>query len=89
MKQTMMLLERREAEINELRVTLAKLRAEVAAGIGPLSLVAKLAAVVVHADEATGARGTEADFMALRQVVEDREVQAWLKAIGPLAPVKR
>jgi len=54
-----------------------------------VSLAAKLAAAVVHGDELTGPRGHVFDVKALRTVVEDLEVVAWIKELGPLAPVKR
>jgi len=54
-----------------------------------VSLAAKLAAAVVHGDELTGPGGHDFDRMALRTVFEDPEVVAWIKEMGPLAPVKR
>jgi hypothetical protein len=52
-------------------------------------LAAKLAAIVVHADEGTSSRGHHFDIAALRALVASSDVQAWLKALGPLAPEKR
>lgn len=56
----------------------------------PLSLVTKLASIVVHADEWTDpARAHTFDRMALRGLVEDPEVREWVERLGPLAPAKR
>ena len=54
------------------------------------SLAGKLAGCVVHADELFSADGRQVfDEAALLTVVRDPEVQAWVKTLGPLAPVKR
>ena len=53
------------------------------------SLASKLASVVVHADEMLSPKGHHFDKAALLTACQDEEVQAWLKALGPLAPVKR
>lgn len=56
----------------------------------PISLVVKLASIVVHADEASDPTAAHPfDLMALRTLVTDAEVIEWIKSIGPLAPVKR
>ena len=55
----------------------------------PLGLACKLASVVVHADEASGPDAHHFDLGALKTVVDDAEVKAWLLSLGPLAPVKR
>lgn len=52
-------------------------------------LAAKLAAVVVHAEELLSPAGHEFDMQALRACCRDPEVQDWLRRCGPLAPVKR
>ena len=57
-------------------------------GIG-MSLAAKLAGIVVHADEWTTSGKHEFDFVALRRLIEDAEVREWIESLGPLAPVKR
>lgn len=54
-----------------------------------LRLQAKLAAIVVHADEATSSGAHHFDGVALRQLIDDPEVVAWIKSLGPLAPAKR
>ena len=53
------------------------------------TLKAKLAAIVVHADELTGPDGHQFDAAAIRALVADAEVSAWVKSLGALAPVKR
>lgn len=53
------------------------------------TLQAKLAAIVVHADEMLGPDGHHFDTAALRALVVDPEVAAWVESLGPLAPVKR
>lgn len=54
-----------------------------------LSLAVKLGSIVVHADEATGPMAHPYDVVALRRLLEDPEVMEWLKAMGPLVPLKR
>lgn len=53
------------------------------------ALASKLASVVVHSDEMLSPQGHYFDKAALLTACRDPEVQAWLKALGPLAPVKR
>ena len=53
------------------------------------SLACKLASVVVHAQELLSVDGREADRIALQAVANDPDVVAWIKALGPLAPLKR
>lgn len=53
------------------------------------SLGAKLAAIVVHADEYFGPEGHDYDRDALAALLTDAEVIAWLRDIGPLAPHPR
>ena len=55
----------------------------------PLSLLCKLGSIVVHADEYTSGGGHPFDKEAIRAIVTDPEVMAWIKAMGPLMPVKR
>ena len=54
-----------------------------------LSLLCKLASIAVHADEMTSKSGHHYDRLAFRTAFEDKEVQDWLKAMGPFVPVKR
>lgn len=54
------------------------------------ALASKLASVVVHAEELLiPAKFHIFDVAALKSAVRDPEVQAWIMALGPLAPVKR
>lgn len=55
----------------------------------PMSLQAKLAAIVVHADEYLSPNGHEVDKTTIQNLVVDPEVVAWVESLGPLAPVKR
>jgi hypothetical protein len=54
-----------------------------------VALASKLASVVIHAEELFGPGGHHFDKTALEQAYRDPEVQAWIKSLGPLAPVKR
>ena len=54
------------------------------------ALASKLASVVVHADELFSPDGRVGfDETALLQAARDPDVQAWVKNLGPLAPLKR
>lgn len=56
-----------------------------------LSLATRLASLVVHADEYTDPDTAQSavDEFEIRRLVEDPEVQEWIKSLGALAPVKR
>lgn len=54
-----------------------------------VGLLAKLGAIAVHADEMFSSDGHHFDRIALEQLLKDPEVKAWLKAMGPLVPLKR
>lgn len=54
-----------------------------------LSLLVKLASAVVHADEMLSVKGHRFDRIALEGLLNDKEVQQWLKEMGPFVPVKR
>jgi len=54
-----------------------------------LSLAAKLAGIVVHADELMSVDGRGVDRTALLCGINDPEVKAWIESLGALAPVKR
>ena len=53
-----------------------------------LSLLCKLGSLAVHADELTGI-GHTFDLEAIKSLMSDPEVKAWIKAMGPFLPVKR
>ena len=55
----------------------------------PPTLIAKLAGIVVHADEWTSPGAHPFDRDALRSLLTDQEIIEWLKSVGPLAPQKR
>lgn len=52
-------------------------------------LLMKLGSIVVHADEATSPGSSSLDVDAIRSLVADPAVQAWVKDMGALLPVKR
>lgn len=54
-------------------------------------LLCKLASIIVHADEAASAEGHEFDIDAIRTVMNDPEVAAWIASMtaAGMAPVKR
>lgn len=56
-----------------------------------LSLLSKLASIVVHADELIGPDGHVFDKDALRSALNDHEIKLWLETMSSLAlaPVKR
>ena len=58
-------------------------------GKPPLSLLCKLGAIAVHVEEMLSVDGRALDKMVLEGLIADSEVQAWIKAMGPLLPVKR
>lgn len=55
------------------------------------SLMCKLGSIVVHVDEGTSSDGHHFDMIALKGLIADPEVIAWIKAMQALAlvPVKR
>lgn len=52
-------------------------------------LAARIAAVIVHADEMLSENGHPFDREALLQCLADPMVQDWVRRCGPLAPRKR
>ena len=56
-----------------------------------LSVAAKIASIIVHVDEGllTPGSGHVFDVMALKSLVDDPEVKAWIESLGPLVPRKR
>jgi len=53
------------------------------------TLASKLVSIVVHAEEMMSADGHPFDRIALAELLTDREVQTWTKALAILAPMKR
>jgi hypothetical protein len=52
-------------------------------------LASKIASVIVHADELFSPDGRNLDKIPLKQALNEPDVKAWIKSLGPLAPVKR
>lgn len=57
----------------------------------PLQLLVKLGSLAVHADELTQPGAHEVDAVAIRSLLADREVDAWLVAMNNhgFLPLKR
>jgi len=53
------------------------------------SLLVKLGSIAVHIEEAMSAKGHHFDLVALRQLVSDPEVKAWLREMDKMALVPR
>ena len=53
------------------------------------ALLCKLGSIVVHIDEMISSQGHPFDREALRSLLEDQEVQSWLKEMDKLALVPR
>lgn len=54
-----------------------------------LSVLIKVASIVVHADEFLSDGGHTFDIEAMKPLLRDEEVQAWLKLGGVYVPLKR
>ncbi len=56
-----------------------------------LTLQCKLGSILVHVDEATSPGAHEVDLAAIRSLMEDAEVVAWMKEMrkAGFLPVKR
>lgn len=56
-----------------------------------VALLAKLGSIAQHVDEAISPHGHDFDWAAVRSLLADQEVSAWLDAMHKLAmlPVKR
>lgn len=52
-------------------------------------LAAKIGSILVHVEEGLSAEGHEYDWAAVQTALMDPDVQAWIKFLGPLVPVKR
>lgn len=63
--------------------------------VGPLnptpSVLCKLGSIIVHAEEASSPGGHPFDVVALRQLLADPEVAAWMEGMRAMAmlPLKR
>jgi hypothetical protein len=54
-----------------------------------LSLLVKLGSIIVHVEEVMSPQRHNFDVIAIKSLLSDGEVKNWLKAMGPLLPVKR
>ena len=54
-----------------------------------VALLSKLGSIAVHVQEAMSKKGHPLDVEALRGLVHDSEVVAWIKAMGVYMPVRR
>lgn len=50
-----------------------------------VSLLSKLGSIVVHVGEATSKDAHEFDWVAIRQLLSDEEVRAWIEAMDKMA----
>lgn len=78
---------------SQIRFGPAKSKRQSATTLDPLrpgvELLSKLGSMIVHADEAFSPDGHLFDREAFQNLLKDADVQAWMKAMGPLLPVKR
>lgn len=54
-----------------------------------MTLLVKLGSIAVHTDEMLSADGRNIDRTVVQTLLQDPEVQAWVKDMGPLLPLKR
>lgn len=54
-----------------------------------LELLVKIGSIIVHVDELLSPGGHPFDKIVSEQLINDAEVQQWIKQMGPLLPVKR
>lgn len=47
----------------------------------PIGLLAKLGSIIVHVDEGSGQGGHQFDWVVVRSLIADREVQDWLEGM--------
>ena len=55
----------------------------------PLPLLSKIGSIVVHAQELFGPMGHHFDREAMKTLLQDEEVNAWIKQMGVYLPRKR
>ena len=57
----------------------------------PIALLVKLGSVIVHVDEYTGGKGHPHDLEAIKSLLGDRDVQAWLASMDAkgFLPIRR
>jgi len=54
-----------------------------------LPLLMKLGSIIVHAEEMISPQGHEVDREALKALLANDDVQAWIKDMGVFLPLKR
>jgi len=54
-----------------------------------IALLSKLGSLIVHADEFMSVGGHTVDRETFRNLLANPDVQQWMKAMGPLLPLKR
>jgi hypothetical protein len=54
-----------------------------------ITLLMKLGSICVHVEEMLSPKGHEFDRQAILGLLQDPEIRAWLKQMGPLLPQKR
>ena len=54
-----------------------------------LSTLCKLGSIIVHVEEMLSSKGHPFDQIALQAILDDPDVQTWIKAMGTYLPVKR
>ena len=54
-----------------------------------IALLSKIGSIVVHADELLSPKGHVYDKTVFQQLLNDPDVQMWIKQMGPLLPQKR
>ena len=54
-----------------------------------LSTLCKLGSIVVHVEEMLSSKGHRFDRIVLQAILDDPDVQQWVKAMGVYMPVKR
>jgi|HubBroStandDraft_2_1064218.scaffolds.fasta_scaffold294252_1 hypothetical protein len=55
----------------------------------PMRLLIKLGSIAVHTEELLSPDGREADRLTILSLLSDPDVQAWIKEMGVLLPLKR
>jgi hypothetical protein len=55
----------------------------------PLTVLIKVASIVVHAEELLSEKGDALDLEAMRPLLRDPEIRQWIKTAGVYVPLKR
>ena len=54
-----------------------------------IQILVKLGAIAVHVDEFLSPQGHPVDLEVIRSLLQDQELQEWIKDMGVLLPLKR